>query len=163
MEISEPHIVTGQINAHRRQLEILRITLITHPGLYDDVSERLSCLNYAETSQMLDNLRQEVLKTLAAQSGLEFQDISDHLRNNGFTEALENLLGDQVLNDAYFARPKAELSEALTGWEHTFELMVNKNLDEEIRDAEKHLKENYTQENWDRLQLLQKQKSDEKP
>ncbi|MBT4889228.1 MAG: DNA primase, partial [Rhodospirillales bacterium] len=158
MEISEPHIVTGQINAHRRQLEILLITLITHPGLYDDVSERLSCLNYAETSQMLDNLRQEVLKTLAAQSGLEFQDISDHLRNNGFTEALENLLGDQVLNDAYFARPKAELSEALTGWEHTFELMVNKNLDEEIRDAEKHLKENYTQENWDRLQLLQKQK-----
>ena len=160
MEISEPHSITGQTSTHRRQLEILLITLITHPGLYDDVSERLSCLNYAKTSQMLDNLRQEVLKTLAAQSGLEFQDISDHLRNSGFTEALENLLEDQVLNDAYFARPKAELSEAFTGWEHTFKLMAEKNLAEELKDAEKQWKEEDSEENWNRLQALRVQKSE---
>jgi len=166
MEISEPYAIDGQphtrTDTRNRQLEVMLVTLITHPAIFDDVSERLGALNFAGSSQMLDNMRQEVLKTLSAKSDLEFGELSDHLIGSGFDKELENLLSSQVLNDAGFARPDTEIIDALQGWEDTFNKMNEKNLDEELKEAQNQLTKDYTEDNWNRFQNLQKQKIEEK-
>ncbi len=158
MEISGTQITGGDSNALRRQLEILLLAVITHPAIFDDVSERLSALNYAPCSQKLDNLRQETLRTLSDNSDLEFTALSAHLSDTGFSAELDFLLSEKVMTDAGFARPTTEIGEALQGWEDTFRIMNDKNLDEELKQAQNQLAENYTEENWNRFQSLQKQK-----
>ncbi len=157
MDILQPHQVSSQSSPQRRQLEILLVTLISYPQLYDDVSERLGALDFTKAGQRLDNLRQEVLKTLAGQSGLDFNGLTDHLRVSEFSVELDTVMGEDVLIDASFARPDGELSNALNGWDHTYQLMSEKTLDLEIKAAQAQLAENYTEENWNRLQVLKTQ------
>ncbi len=159
-----PQIVSGDAARAKsrkpepRQLEILLATLISHPTLFDAVGERLGALDFTVAGQKLDNLRQEVLKTLATDSSLEFDGLSDHLRNTGFAGALDGLMGSRVIEDVYFARPGIEPNKALIGWEETFTRMQGKNLDSEIRDALQRYSEDQSEENSQRLLLLQKQK-----
>ncbi|MBC8240088.1 MAG: DNA primase [Alphaproteobacteria bacterium] len=150
----------AQSDPARRRLEILLATLINHPILYDDVAEHLGALDFTSAGETLDNLRQEVLKTLAVESGLDNQGLLDHLNENGFASALSALMGSDVLGDAFFARSGAEPRDALDGWEEAFGRMRGKDLESEIAEAQRQLAEDPTEENWHRLQFLQKQKFD---
>ena len=141
----------------RRRLEILLATLINHPILYDDVAEHLGSLDFSAAGEALDNLRQEVLKTLAVESGLDNQGLLDHLSENGFASALSALLGSDVLGDAFFARPDVEPRDALDGWQETFDRIRGKDLEAEIVEAQRRQAEDPTEENWQRLQFLRQQ------
>lgn len=149
----------AKVNMLKRREEILITTLINHPELYDDVSERLGTITFSATE--LDNLRQEVLKTLAAKSDLETEPLTNHLIECGYSAVLRSLLGASVYDHAYFARPDALIEESVAGWYETFDQIRSKDLIAEIKEAERDVAENPSDETWRRLLTLKQQKNDE--
>jgi len=138
---------------------ILTGALINHPELYDQVSERMGTITFQALD--LDNLRQQVLKTLAAQSGLETEALTDHLRLQVECEiALAKVLGPDVQKHAAFMRPGSDFELAKAGWNETFEKLRGKDLNAEIKDAEQDVANNPTEDAWRRLQILRQQAID---
>ena len=158
MTISSAGSRGAPIDPARRRLEILLATLINHPILYDDVAEHLGALDFSPAGETLDNLRQEVLKSLAVEIGLDNRGLLDHLIENGFASVLGALMGDDVLGDAVFARPGAEPKDALDGWAHTFSKMREEELDMEILEAVEKNKIEYSEEMTERIVFLQQEK-----
>lgn len=155
MRLSGPQ--TGLGDPDRRRLEILLATLINHPELYDQIGEKLGELDYAKAGAELDNLRQQALKTLARETGLETGALTDHLTDLGLGAALASLNARNVLLDAYFARAEAPLDEALSGWNETYALICARTLDDEIREAEQALAAEFSDEAWQRVKALKAQ------
>lgn len=145
-------------NPIRRRLEILLATLISYPILYDDVAEKLGALDFTPAGETLDNLRQEVLKSLAVETRLDNQGLLDHLNENGYASALNALMGADVLGDAVFARAGGEPKDALDGWTHTFSKMREEELDLEILEAVEKHKIDYSEETAERIVFLQQEK-----
>ena len=141
-----------KVDMVRLREAILVAVLITHPDLLDTVDERLGSLEFADAN--LDKLRQEVLKTLAREAGLDFKALNDHLCETGFAEILEGLLSRRVYVHASFARPEATLDEARAGWEETYSRHRQYHLLAEIKEAERRLAEDPTAEAFQLLRAL---------
>ncbi|MEQ8666521.1 MAG: DNA primase [Rhodospirillales bacterium] len=148
---------TGHGDPVRRRLEILLACLINHPEIYDTVGEKLGALDFSKAGPDLDNLRQQALKTLARETGLETGALADHLTHLGLGAALTSLTAGSVLLDAYFARSEAPLDEALSGWNETYALLRAGDLMDEIREAEQVLAEEFSDEAWQRVKALKQQ------
>ena len=116
---------------------ILLAVVITHPELCDDVGERLGTMEFSASE--VDKLRQEVLKTVAEQPGLDWTGLERHLRHSGFSETLDSLLSAKALVHAAFARPGAAPEMAREGWEETYALYMQKDLRAEIKRAGRRL------------------------
>lgn len=135
---------------------ILILTLIAHPALFDDVGEQLGSISFSDPE--LDNLRQEVLKTLASQ---EFEDqsldssaLEDHLSEAGFSALVCGPMRRQVLNHATFARSDEHVEVARIGWGQQFRIFRREQLLEEIRATEERLRQNLTREDFELLKVL---------
>jgi DNA primase len=150
----------AKVNIVKRREEILLTTLINHPELYDDVSESLGSIAFLTLK--LDKIRQEVLKTLAADSGLDTGALINHLNECGYLLETKYLFGTKVYGHAYFARPETPLKEAKSGWRETFRQIKGKDLIAEIKEAERDVSENPSDEAWKRFLALKRQKMDEK-
>jgi len=155
MTLSGPQ--TGHGNPVRRRLEILLVTLINHPEIYDQVGEKLGELDFAQTGSDLDNLRQQTLLILGRHTGLENGALTDQLTDEGHGSALRALTAGGVLIDAYFARPEATAEEALQGWLETYSMLSAGSLRDELREAEKALAEEFSDEAWQRVLALKAQ------
>lgn len=99
---------------------ILVAAVLTHPELFDHVGERLGSIACDEPP--VDRVRQALLLLLATESGLDFEDVSSHLRSRGLENDLKFLLSPNVFAHASFARPDAPTDRAKSGWDHTFDL-----------------------------------------
>ena len=152
VQMAEKSGVAAQIDTLWVQQAILIGTLINHPGLFEAIGEQLGSLEFKAPE--LDKLRQEVLKTLASSSALEFQALQDHLEDTGFSELLNGHLSRQVINHANFARPDEHIDVAQKGWEQTLRLFRRNQLLEEIRAVEEELAENPTRETFELLKAL---------
>ena len=148
-----------KVNIVKRREEILMATLINHPGLYNVLSESLGTIAFSTPE--LDKIRQEVLKTLAAKSGLETEALVNHLNECGYLALLRSLLGASVYGHAYFSRPEASPDEALAGWNETFGQIKGKDLIAEIKEAKRDIAENPSEEAWRRFLALKRQKMEE--
>jgi len=146
----------AKVDIRQMRETILLSTLINHPELYDQVSERLG--TFAFQALDLDNLRQQVLKTLAAQSGLETEALIYHLKEQGDYEiALSKVLSPDVYDHAVYARSSSEIELARAGWDETFEKLRGKDLNAEIKEAEQDVAKNPTEDAWKRLAALRQQ------
>ena len=134
--------------------EVLLATLITHPGLFDDIGEKLG--NLAFSTVELDNLRQEALKTLAEDTDLDSEAFQRHLRDSGYAEILDSVLSPRVFGHAFFARPTEQVDTALAGWNETYELYCWRNLEAELLEAQRRLAADMSAENYERFNALQK-------
>ena len=155
MTLSGPQ--TGHGDPVRRRLEILLATLVNHPEIYDQIGEKLGALDYSSAGTDLDNLRQQSLLILGRETGLENGALTDHLTETGHGSALRALNTGGVLIDAYFARAEATADEALQGWEETYSLLSAGSLKDELREAEKALAEEFSDEAWQRVLALKAQ------
>ena len=117
---------------HRRE-QILLATMINHPTLWEVAGERLGTMAFSAPD--LDKLRQEVLKTLAEDADLDSRAIENHLRECGFSVALDSVLSQDVYVHAAFARPETPLEVAQQGWEETLDSFRFEDLQAEIREA----------------------------
>jgi len=134
---------------------ILLAGLICHPELFDEVEERLGSVAFATLA--LDNLRQEALKTLAGEPGLDMTAFQRHLRDCGYSTILDAVLSPKVFEDAYFARPKEDIRAALAGWNETYELYCRRDLQAELLDAQRQLAAEMTPETFARFRALKRQ------
>lgn len=123
----------ASVDASRLWESILLATLLGHPELYDVVGERLAGLRFAASE--LDNLRQEVLKTLAAGRDLDSNGLKHQLRQDGHAPALESVTSSRVFGHAYFARSGESLDDARDGWEETYERYIRMNLRADVEEA----------------------------
>ena len=139
---------------------ILIFTLIAHPKLFDHVGEQLGTIAFSDPD--LDNLRQDVLKTLASPDiedqfgpeGLDSQALEDHLRTTGFSALVCGPMRRQVINHAKFARPDEHLEVARIGWEQQFRIFKRDQLLDEIRATEARLKQELNREDFELLKVL---------
>jgi len=146
----------AKIDAHTLQERILIATLLGHPELFEQVGENLGTLSFSAPG--LDNLRQEVLKTLAEKPGLDSEGIRRHLCNIGFSEMLHYVWGPKFFVNAFFAKPEIDLETALEGWEEIYTLYKNTDLRIEIKEERQRLIDDTSSENFNRLNTLSKQK-----
>ena len=145
----------AKVEPSRKREEILIVTLITHPELFDDLCERFGSLSFYASD--LDNLRQEALKTLAGDQALDAEGLQGHLRQSGYAEILDHLLSSKGLQNAFFARPDADMETALEGWEETYTLYRQSDLRAEILEAQQLLAAEKSAEASERLRILKSQ------
>lgn len=148
------HRMDGAEITARREM-ILLATLINHPDIAEDVDERLGSMRFSSPS--LDKLRQDVLKSLSENEGLDSKALERHLRDVGHDRMLDSVLGERVLEHAFFARPRADAMTALEGWEKTYALLRLKSVQLEIRDVVRRMGQEATGELVERLRILQEQ------
>jgi DNA primase len=120
--------------AWQTQERLLLTVVICHPGLLEEVAERLGSLHFSDST--LDKLRQEVLKHLDRWSSLDSEGVQLHLRSCGFSQILDSLLEANVYEMWAFTRPDASADAARLGWEHTFKLYLRRELEADQRRAE---------------------------
>jgi DNA primase len=146
----------AKIDAHNLQERILISTLLGHPELFEQVGEDLGTLSFSAPG--LDNLRQEVLKTLAGNPGLDSEGIRRHLCDSGFSDMLNYVWGPKFFVNAFFAKPETDIETALEGWEEIYALYRNMDLRIEIKEESQRLIDETSSENFDRLNTLSEQK-----
>ncbi|TCS64705.1 DNA primase [Varunaivibrio sulfuroxidans] len=138
----------------RREM-ILIATIINHPDIAEVVDERLGSMAFS--SPLLDKLRQDVLKSLSEDESLDSKGLERHLRGVGFDQILTSVLGEQVFEHAFFARPQTDTATALEGWEKTYALLRHKSVTLEIQEIVRLLGQEATGELLERLRVLQDQ------
>ncbi|MDH3335080.1 MAG: DNA primase [Rhodospirillaceae bacterium] len=129
--------------------------LINHPEIFDSVCERLGSITFLASD--LDNLRQEALKTLAGEQGLDVGGLKDHLRHNGYAEILDELLGSKRLMNASIMREDAQTEAALESWEEAYAKYRQSDLRAEILEAQQQLAAENTVEASEKLHILKTQ------
>jgi DNA primase len=146
----------AKIDVHTLQERILIATLLGHPELFEQVGEDLGTVSFSAPG--LDNLRQEVLKTLAGNPGLDSEGIRRHLCDSGFSDMLNYVWGPKFFVNAFFAKPETDIETALEGWEEIYSLYKNTDLCIEIKEEGQRFIVNTSSENFDRLNTLSEQK-----
>jgi len=105
----------GQSAGQGRAVMILLATAINHPEIVPDIDEDLGTLDIT-ANQRLDELRQEVLRTVLNEPTLDSAALINHLKQAGYGAELEVLLSDSIYIHAGFAKPSAEYAAAMRGW-----------------------------------------------
>jgi len=151
-----------KINAQNWRETLLLAAIILHPQVMDEVGERLGLLNFMSDS--LDNLRQEVLKTVDGDLGLDSRALQSHLIKNGFSEPLKTLLGKfhapnggKFIGHETFLHPDRPIDDVLRGWDHTFNLyMKERDLATEFKELKRRLEQEMTPQALSQFQAHQK-------
>jgi len=140
-------------DADTRHEEILLAVVVNHPDAFDEIGERLGTMHFSSIE--LDKIRQEVLKTLADNPGLETGALISHLYQCGH----EGALGRISSVEAYgFAQADAPLEDAVSGWFELYRRLQRRDLIKEIEEAKRASQENPTDEARQRLKVLVEQK-----
>ncbi len=132
-DVASPQEARVRLDSRAIHECLLVAALVTHPELYDEVGERLGLIDLSDSR--LDNLRQEVLKTLAAESALDSSGLQRHLCEHGFSEDVNRLLSRSVLFYGRFAKPDAPTHETREGWEHVHAWLSREGLKNEVSDG----------------------------
>lgn len=148
-------IKQAKVPASRMVEEAMVGNLITHPEIFDSVCERLGSLTFLVSE--LDNLRQEALKTLAGEQSLDAEGFKHHLRQSGYAEILDELLGSKRLVNASIARESADTEAALESWEEAYAKYRQSDLRAEILEAKQLLAAENTAEALERIRILKTQ------
>jgi len=146
----------AKVDAHTLHERILIATLLGHPELFEQVGESLGTLSFSAPG--LDNLRQEVLKTLTKNPGLNSDGIKSHLCDNGFAEIIKYVWDPKFFVNAFFAKPEVDIETALEGWREIYSLYKSRDLRIEIEEESQRLIVDTSSENLNRLNMLSEQK-----
>lgn len=151
-----------KIDAQKWRESLLIAAVILHPHVMDEVGERLGLLIFQSDS--LDKLRQEVLKTVDGDLGLDSRMLQSLLRKNGFSEPLDDLLGKfhapnggRFIGHETFLHPDRPIEDVLRGWEDAYRLyMQERDLAAEFKELKRRLKEEMSPQVLSQFQALQK-------
>jgi DNA primase len=122
------------VESARLRSAILLATAINHPELLAEAEEDLGRVAISDSD--LDNLRQALLITHAGGLPLDTEGLVNHLSEQGYSQALSQLLSARTYSHAYFARPDAGLAEARRGWEATISHLRGEDLESELQAAQ---------------------------
>jgi len=134
----------------------LLAALINHPEYFDEMSEALGTIAFSAAE--LDNLRQQVLNTLAENPGLDSAGLITHLNQSGFAGILSRVLDPDDSGHYFFARPNANRDLVLSGWRESWRIIRNEDLAIEIEEAKRISRESPSEEASRHVQRLIQQK-----
>ena len=134
---------------------ILLATLINHPGLFDRVGERLGHMDFPDPR--LDRLRAAIVHLLSVQPDCDAEGLKAQLRSGGFGPEVDVLLAPSLVIHAAFSRSDVAVEDALSGWEHVFDLLWRKDLEADVQRAADRLGREWTPETLNVLSALKKQ------
>jgi DNA primase len=143
----------GAVALRRRQDQILLAAAVNHPRLLDEFAERLAEINLSQPK--LDKVREEILLIYAEHSGLDSAGLERQLREQGFAEELDELLGPDVYVHGAFAKPDALFEDAEIGFKQTLLRQLAPLRSAQLDQAKRAFTSEPTTENWIRLQTLQ--------
>ena len=106
----------------------------------------------------LDNLRQQVLNTLAEEPELDSAGLISQLNQSGFAGILNRVLSPHVYGHGFFARPNTGRQEVLSGWKDALKMFRNDDLAQEISEAKRISREKPSEESSRQLQNLTRQR-----
>ncbi len=143
-----------------RRERLLMATVINHPAILPEIIEDFAHISLE--SPGLDSLRQAIIELAARYgamgdgSGLDVATLRNHLTEQGFLPLIERLCGSQTGMIDQFARPDADLTDALKGWRSVLERQHKVvGLRAEIRSAESACaRDPDNPDNWARLDEL---------
>jgi DNA primase len=140
-------------NLRRRQEMLLLSVAINHPGLLDEIAERLASLAFASAD--LERLKSALLDAFAEEPGLDREGLQCHLSDEGYSGLLEALTDRSLYVHGRFAQPDAAQAEARLGWEDVFAHLRRQQTAREIEQARRDLAEDMTDEKLARLALAE--------
>ena len=135
-----------------RRDQVVLATALNHPTLLDEFAERLAMINLSDPK--LDNIRKEILLVYADRTGLDSDGLKRQLRERGFADMLDALLGPDIPVHMEFARLGASVEEAKSGLEDALSFYSATLRHAELDQAERTFANDPTDENWARLQTL---------
>jgi len=116
-------VVTGQRPPPLRpagevQERLLVLAPLAHPGLIEEVAERLGEVAFADSN--LDKLRQEIVIHAHHCASLDREAVHDYLRSRGFSQTLDCLLEASAHDYTRLTKPDVPLEEVRHAWEHVY-------------------------------------------
>ncbi len=145
----------AEVTVEWRRQAILLAVVIAHPESVETIGERLGALEFSDPD--LDNLRQEVLKTLSSVPDLDSAGLQSHLSRCGHSNVLGSVLGPHVVEHAFFVRPGVAVDAALKGWEETYALHVRQHVRSELGDCAQRLAQHLSPEGFAYFRALKAQ------
>ncbi|HLI11713.1 MAG TPA: DNA primase [Alphaproteobacteria bacterium] len=152
-----------------RDVEILELrcyqgllaALINHPALLDGLEEAVASLvpPLVPANRDLDNLRQAILKTWAAQPDIDSGALENHLKGLGFRGVLDRILVKEVYVAAPFAHPARAIEAAAEEWRHSYALLLQRGARLDQDEAERELAEDVTEESLTRFDARRRQRA----
>ncbi|SDF05474.1 DNA primase [Rhodospira trueperi] len=146
----------GALPARRMQERLLLAVVLNHPGLLDQVAERLGSLDVLESD--VSTVREELLSVYESRlhdaESLDRDAILNHLRSAGLEAALNRLLEADARMHPDFVRPQADAGAVSRGWEELFALHGRAALDMDLRAAEERFANEMTDDALARLMAL---------
>jgi len=128
--------------------------LLTNPGLFDQIHEALGLCQFSQES--LDNLRRGILKQLGTGQGLDAEQLSAHLRADGFASMLDSLL-DASERRMLGVRGYDQTEDARALWDDIYHRYTRKNLQADVDEASARLIEEASPASWVRFQAVKRQ------
>lgn len=141
---------TGQI---AKQEALILVILMNHPWLLETEDEQIANLTF--TSQSAKTLRDKLLELQIMQNSLDREAVQSHLETLDLYSLAAQMQRIIAQNGPKYALPDASPTEVSEGWHH---LMMRhhkaEELKQELNAAERALREEYNQQNFDRLKHL---------
>jgi DNA primase len=134
--------------APRRRQQVVLATLLRHPVLADEFSDKLTG---AELDPDLDKLLQALQKHLAAEPDLDAETLKRHLSQDGFATLIEALFANDVMMLAPSARADAPVETARRDVEGTLATIFRGRLMEELDATTRYTAEDPDEEKEARL------------
>ena len=103
--------------------------VINHPQIFDHVEERLGMLDMGE--ERLNNLRQAVLEYLLENHDTDRASLVSGMESAQFSDCLRSVLSENVYTHAGFARPDADETDLLSGWDRAWSALSQMEADQE--------------------------------
>lgn len=159
MRIPDP-LGSGVDGLAERRERLLVTMILNRPGLLAHVEEELAAAAFS--SPELDKLRRAILEVAIRAPDLDSQGLKDHLSTQGFSPTVDRLSApldwsERRLEDKY-ARADVPLSELERVWRHVLSCHRRAvTMMTELRDAERDLAENMTEESFARLKALKRE------
>lgn len=141
---------------------VILVAVLNHPDLLETHYEEISRL--AIKTAVLDKLRNEIIDIAAQAAPLEREALMDHLVYRDFADIAQRLASGSAVQTDPFALAGASAAEAEAGF---LRLLTSHRrsvtLEAEFRAAERALAADMSEENWARMQDLQKELQSERP
>jgi DNA primase len=130
-QLTQPKVALSRPDANRveKQTRILFATVINHPWLLDQHSAQVADLSLpeeAENGALFHDLQQSLLNwsSVDKKDDLEPRDqLREYLSNQGFDTIIKDLLRERTYLHAGFARPTADPSDVMQGWQDIWDMI----------------------------------------
>ncbi len=143
------------LRALERAQRVLLAILINHPEIFDRVEETLGKFSFGEAA--LDQLRQELISVLLKDADMESDGVREVLRERGFTESLEVLFKDPLINQNRHINQDASPDDYQPLWNENVALLKHLENAPEIEKVRQTGDSGMSEEDWERTRALLEQ------